>query len=956
MHDLLQTRHKLPGITILHVNIRSLPKNFDNLQVLVEKLKPQILLLSETWLDSSLSSSYKLTGYRLEISSQSETRGKGAAVYIVDCLPYSRRNDLESSISAFQSVFIEIKGLKSIILGSFYRSPSYPSAQFIDYLESTLDKINAESKICVFGGDFNIDLLKHETVDTCSEFLNSLTSYGFLPFISLPTRITCTSRTLIDNFFCNDSSVIKLSTVILSDISDHLPILTSIDTRANFEKKSLITTSSFDFRKIEALKQNISNKLTNFFDITDAEQSGTFLVNTIATEISNLSIKKVNRRTVPIQPWISFGLLQCINKKNKLHKKFVHHPSERNHTIFTQYRNILTNSIRSAKAQYYKRKLEEQKSDPKKLWQTLKEIVRKTKNREELPSHFEANNLTITKPEEIANQFNDFFSNIGPNLDALIADPTSNPESYLHNITPLAPFAFIPTSCNSVRHIINSLNNCGAGVDGISTKILKRISPVIIPHLTFLFNLCLAQGVYPSCFKKAIVVPIHKSGSHFVFNNYRPISILPVVSKILERIVSSQLSFYLTSENLINQHQFGFRQNHSTYMPVSLLYDEVTSALYNKRFCAALYLDFSKAFDTVNPSILLKKLKSYGLHNKSLEFFRSYLSDRCQVVKYNSLLSSSCNNMSLGVPQGSILGPLLFLIYINDIQNCCPSPQYFLFADDTALLYTAETPDQLQTTINNSLPKVATWLNCNRLTLNVKKSTYQLFSITSFLPDINIHINNNKINRSTSAKYLGVTIDEGLKWDNHIRQVENTLSRNIGLIRRAQYILDSCHLLLLYNAFILPFLTYCLQVWGSTYPSKLSRLTILQKKIIRIIDSADHRAHTSPIFKKYKVLKVSDLVKYVHICLLHNFLTNRLPPIVASRFTICQPNILRAVRTTQHFIVPFAPTNYRKFSLYIAAPATWNKNIANCIPDINDIPLNKSFFKKVVKKLFTDRY
>ena len=224
------------------------------------------------------------------------------------------------------------------------------------------------------------------------------------------------------------------------------------------------------------------------------------------------------------------------------------------------------------------------------------------------------------------------------------------------------------------------------------------------------------------------------------------------------------------------------------------------------------------------------------------------------------------------------------------------------------------------------------------------------------LPDIDIQINDHKLNRSKSAKYLGVYIDEDLKWNSHIRQVENTLSRNIGLIRRAKHILDSGHLLLLYNAFVLPFLTYCLQVWGNTYPSKLSRLTILQKKFIRMIDSADQRAHTSPIFKKYNVLKLDDLIKYVNINVLHNFITNLLPPPIASRFNRCQPNLLRSVRVPQHFVVPFAPTNYRKFSLYIAAPVTWNNTIANCITDINDIPLNKYFFKKVVKKIFIDRY
>ena len=201
-------------------------------------------------------------------------------------------------------------------------------------------------------------------------------------------------------------------------------------------------------------------------------------------------------------------------------------------------------------------------------------------------------------------------------------------------------------------------------------------------------------------------------------------------------------------------------------MPISLLYDEITTALNNKQYCAAIYLDLSKAFDTVNPRILLNKLHSYGIRNKTLDFFHSYLSDRFQMVKCNSVSSETSKNMTLGVPQGSILGPLLFLLYINDIQNSSLAPKFFLFADDIALFYTSPTMHDLTTKINNSLPHIAAWLNCNRLTLNVKKSTYQLFSMTSTLHDTDIKINGHRLSRSKYAKYLGINIDEDLRWNN----------------------------------------------------------------------------------------------------------------------------------------------------------------------------------------------
>ena len=322
----------------MHVNIRSLPKNFDALQQFILNLdtKPHVILITETWLDNSLSSSYALDCYCLITSSQPEIRGKGTAMYINSSLAYSRRSDLESNIHQYQSVFIEIKtsSNRNIILGSAYRSPSFPVIQFVDYLEQTLEKINCEHKLCLLGGDMNVDILKHDVDDICSSFVTSLASLGFFPCISLPTRITSHSATLIDNFFCNDPSFVKSPAVLVHDISDHLPITVSVDTMVDIQQKTFANHKSFDYRKIENLKQSLSTRLIYFYQITDAETACSVLIETLQKGIAENSIKSVNRRSVPIQPWISFGLLRCINRKNSLHKKFVHSPTDLNHETF----------------------------------------------------------------------------------------------------------------------------------------------------------------------------------------------------------------------------------------------------------------------------------------------------------------------------------------------------------------------------------------------------------------------------------------------------------------------------------------------------------------------------------------------------------------------------------------------------------------------------------------------
>lgn len=349
-------------------------------------------MVSETWIDVSSHNLHNIPNYRFEHSTQTEFRGKGAGIFILNTLPYSRRNDLESNLCEYQSVFIELRTMNCApaILGCLYRSPSYPPALFLDYLERTLENINIERKICLIGGDVNIDLLKHLTSDVTAMFFNLLASLSFLPCISLPTRISSTSKTLIDNFFCNNISLLSQCNVILSDLSDHLPIITNFQLEINgHNSKKHNYHNAFDFRKVESLKAKLENCLINFHEIQDAKRACHVITEVLSIEISNHSIKKPSRKNTPIQPWISHELLRRINKKNELHKNFILSPTVENHSIFKRYRNSLTSMVREAKRNYFARKLEENSDNPKKMWKILLEdIVKRPTNKNPLPEQF----------------------------------------------------------------------------------------------------------------------------------------------------------------------------------------------------------------------------------------------------------------------------------------------------------------------------------------------------------------------------------------------------------------------------------------------------------------------------------------------------------------------------------------------------------------------------------------
>ena len=317
----------------------------------------------------------------------------------------------------------------------------------------------------------------------------------------------------------------------------------------------------------------------------------------------------------------------------------------------------------------------------------------------------------------------------------------------------------------------------------------------------------------------------------------------------------------------------------------------------------------------------------------------------------NSLLSEEAK-IEVGVPQGSILGPLLFILYINDISNISNLGNFYLFADDAAIAVRAQTSSELQDKLHWLLPLVSQWFHANRLSLNTSKTFYQIFSRTS-ATDLNVCLNDTDIARKSCVRYLGILIEENLKWESQTNSVSTLMSRNIGIIRQAKSYLSSQHLLLLYNSLLLPYLNYCAAVWGSNYPTKTNKLVLLQKRAVRLIDKKPYHFHTKELFIKYKILRFPDLVKEQQVIILLGFLRGTLPCPIHEMFKLHVPVNTRAV---QHFEIPRALTNYRAFSLSITAPRAWNSIVSKLFKDINEVPKNKFTFKKNVHHYILQQY
>ena len=586
--------------------------------------------------------------------------------------------------------------------------------------------------------------------------------------------------------------------------------------------------------------------------------------------------------------------------------------------------------------------------NPKKTWETLNKLLKHKNTCSTLPSQSD-------NPEQtglMAERFNSFFAEIGKtlkqNIDASNTDPLQNIVRAEEDIT-----CFSLVNDNDVEKIIIQLKDVGAGIDGVNSKIFKSTYKPILTKLTYFFNLCLSTGTFPKPLKVAILKPIFKSGDSDCLSNYRPISILPIMSKILEKIIYYQMSDFITKRNILSNCQFGFRRNNSTYMPIMLIQDYITKALENDDLVVGIYLDLTKAFDTVDHEILIKKLHKIGFQGTALSMLKSYLMERFQTVQINEI-KSTFREVKMGVPQGSILGPLLFILYINDITNLNIEGQIMLYADDTALFFKHKNPEALQHITNTALSKIACWLESNYLTLNTSKTFLQIYTKRKSVETLEIYINGNAIKEVKTIKYLGVLMDSDLKFTSHISTVCNTVSRNIGMIARARPFLTKKLLIQLYNSIVFPYINYCCFIWGSNYDERLRKLVTLQKRSMRLIEGIFPPQSATPVFKEYNILKVKEVAHLQILLIMHKYLLQELPSALGHLVQLC-PEPTHLTRRSDHFQIPFSKKNCRLFTFACTGPKLWNNLIAaNFL--LNEVPRSKVALKRYLKHIFVNNY
>ena len=911
-------------LSIFSNNIDGMSQNFDTLLAQLSSLqnKFDLLAITETNIIESHKSLYKIPGYTQFFSSKypNKHKGSGIGIYISEDFIGNPVKELTMTSTDIESIFIEITNTNQpLYFGAIYRPPSGNMKIFHQQLERIFNILstNNANKNSIVCGDFNINLLKNDC--NKSKFENTFFDNCFTPTISLATheKPGCEPSCIDNVFVSNVDNVLASGLLTDAKVSHHYPtlcfynlVIDNID-----ENDCENSLPHYDYCETNILEFNSRLAQKLLLDNFGADEAGfvkfTHCIQATIDDCFKVDpqILKKSKRNRLENPWITSGLIKSINFKNFLYEKWKKTKNKKNllgeleiYEKYKNYRKKLRHLIRSAKNNFYSKKFDNCQGNSKKTWELINEL--RGKNKSKSKSSFLVQGNVVRDRRIIANEFNRYFTSVAHNLNE-----NSNKTENLP-ITPIPDFStyidkrisdslfFEPCSQNEVEQIIKDLEN-GKASD-ISIRVLKSCSSTVTPYLTTFYNKFIEMGIFPDILKVGQVTPIFKKGNMQMFQNYRPVSTLPCFGKIFEKVIYSRLYKFVISKNILYENQFGFRSHHSTSHAVNYSIDKITCNIENKNHVLGIFIDLSKAFDTICHEKLLFKLEHYGIRGIPLSLLRSYLSNRQQVTNFNGT-KSDLLSVLYGVPQGSVLGPLFFILYINDIINCSKHGHFVMFADDTNIFVAGNSENEAYIKADEVLKELNLYMLSNQLHINTEKCVYMHFkprynhnkqrtcARTRIVgSDNQLYLNGSKIKQTNMARYLGIIIDENLDWDGHIEYLQQKLNGSIITIKRIKKFIPQEHYAKLYHSLFISHLTYGISAWGSVSTNRLKKIFSIQKRCIRLLfgeelnfDHAEYyktcaRArsineqlapkeyaleHTKPLFTKLKLLTVHNLHK-----------------------------------------------------------------------------------------------
>lgn len=885
------------GLRVCHINAQSLLPKIDEFVHAFENSLVDVICVSETWLKPHVSDNLvAVKGYRCFRNDRSGRIGGGVAVYIKSHFK-SRVVSVSDAHSETEYIFLEtLIGSQKCLIGAVYNPPRCFN---LDPISNAIASINHQYAHVIMCGDFNIDLLRPGSVKDL--FVNTMSSLGLSTINSSPTHFTRTSSTLLDLIIVENTELVKFFNQISApNFSKHDLVFLIYDLELD---DNLVNTFTYrDFKNIDLTGLSLEASGLNWsllFDCASVDE----MVDLFEQSIMYLFDKYVPLKTINVidqsRPWLTQRILNLINQRNNAYSRWKRFRSNDCWHFFKLLRNHVNQEIRSSKRAYYCSKFHV-KLPTKQLWSNLRDI-----------GIGKCNIHQITRdPNELNREFLSHFNQ---------SSVSNNDSASSNNNNPSNAFSFINVTHAEILTAFAQIKSNAIGLDDMCPKFIRLILPYVLPYIAHIFNSIITSSVFPSSWKFAKIFPIPKSSSNL---EYRPISILPYLSKVFERILHNQVAYFLDCNNCLSVYQSGFRQKHSCTSAIIKISDDIRQALKADMITVLVLLDFSKAFDKVDHVILVNKLRSqFNFSTNACKLIESYLSNRYQAVYCNHDLSDFLPVFS-GVPQGSILGPLLFSLFINDICNVIKYCKYHLYADDFQLYFSQPRSliSVIGDTINAELTRVHSWALDNGLLLNTSKSNAIIVSKNAVEPQDrpNLSLNNEVINYSNTLRNLGIIFNESLTWCDHVDVVVRKIYATLrGLSASASYTpLETRRFIV--KALIVPLITFGCEVFCSLDSMSMRKLNLAYNSAIRYAYRLRRFDHISPYSSSILGCTLQTYLNMKVILFLRNVIIFRKP-----RYLFEKLNFLQSSRTL-NLVIPRFCNLVTERQFFVRSARLWN--------------------------------
>ena len=950
------------GLKLVHWNIRSLVRKIDQIRILMDDSTIDVLTFSETWLKPHLHSGIvSIKGFEIfrqdrGSMANNKKRGGGLLTYVNDkhssrCEPLLDLGASNKNIEV-QWTLIHRPNCKNVVICNVYRPPTGDLEKAVNYLEDCLKTLNMNKINLFIMGDFNVNY-KNKSSANYKKLHFLIQANSLSQHINTTTRNTDKTKSLIDLAITN-SKFISGSGTLNHYVSDHQPIFLvhkkGRDARPNVE---FVGRSYRHYNRADFTKALNSADWRDFYKLDDPELAWEFILKSVTTILDRMCPVKSFQVKNYRPDWITNELIEQIKDRDYFYSKAKRSGDQDAWNIAKHLRNTTNANIRKAKRDFILDELEANADNCKKFWQVIREIIPSDKQPLKHDILLKNKGMKLDK-DEVADFINNFFINVG-NIEVEgrseeiegKAPPMEGESCELSEESPEAK-SFEMIRETIVHRVVKDINvSKSSGLDNVSSFVVKEAFLSIIPEVTYMYNLTLTTAKFPSAWKKALIVPIPKSGDLTSVQNYRPISLLPLPGKVLEKLIHLQLAGHLECNSLLIPVQHGFRRNHSTIHSVAQFTNYVNTKMDSGIPTIATYIDFRKAFDCVQHPVLLDKLSQLNFGTDIIKWVKSYLSSRVQRVYANNTYSSYKTIMQ-GVPQGSVLGPLFYIIYANDLIDEVKHCKVALYADDTVLYTASKNFDQAVSRMQKDIDSISGWCKVNGIAANTDKSKVMVLGSAFTLkaiPSFSIKIESNPLQTVTSYKYLGVIIDNQLSYNLHVNKLVASVSNKLKQFRRMRGFLNSRAALLVYKSMMLPVLEYGDVFLSAATVKNRKRLQVLQNKGLRCALNMGNDVSTDELHAEADLLKL-------HYRREQHMLNFMFDISMKTEYLAVKPEKSIVTRSQKKKMLKIKRPKTEKYkkSLAYRGPSGWN-----ALPlDIHQSP-DKFVFKRLVSNWVTQK-